>query len=282
MKLNIQAASIFVLATALSGCVTMEQKAASFDDSHSQAFNIARAGGLVTGISDKEIPKDANTGAAESGIYNTASAAIAYANPTIGLSSAQSLSVSLLEIAIAPDSHGARSSVVAWMPISQAASAEAAQSKLIDILSKSISESLSKQELKFSKTRKKAEGTSFFIEDQSVKCQSIDKGSAKACAIHLNVYKPSKVKTPEFINNGESESWAFTSSHGFFYNAMKMDVSKMSSINTLEIIKTSSSSLPEWVYIYSSPKDTYIDSSKNQNNKYPMILSKGKELYFVK
>jgi hypothetical protein len=91
-------------------------------------------------------------------MFNTASAAVAYANPTAGLSNAQGLGLNLIASAIAPNSHGARSGIVAWMPASQAASAEEAQSKMIDIVSQSLNESLNKQNLKFSKTRKAKKG----------------------------------------------------------------------------------------------------------------------------
>lgn len=282
MKFNIQTAAALAFTAALSGCVTMEQKPVAFDDGHSLAYNIARAGGLETGIKDATAPKNSNTGMPESSMYNTASAAVAYANPTTGLSNAQGLGLNLIASAIAPNSHGARSSIVAWMPASQAASAEEAQSKMIDIVSQSLNESLNKQNLKFSKTRKSEKGTSFFIEDSKLNCESIDQGSAKACVIYLNIFKPIKISTPEFVKNGDKESWAFTSSHGFYYNAMKMEISRTSSINTLDVVQDTSVTLPNWVYIYSSPNDTYIDRSKKKNSMYPMILSKGNAYYFVK
>jgi hypothetical protein len=57
MKLNIQTAAALAFTAALSGCVTMEKKPAAFDDGHSLAYNIARAGGLETGIKDASAPR---------------------------------------------------------------------------------------------------------------------------------------------------------------------------------------------------------------------------------
>lgn len=57
MKFNIQTAAALAFTAALSGCVTMEQKPAAFDDGHSLAYNIARAGGLETGIKDASAPR---------------------------------------------------------------------------------------------------------------------------------------------------------------------------------------------------------------------------------
>jgi hypothetical protein len=90
MKLNIQTAAALAFTAALSGCVTMEKKPAAFDDGHSLAYNIARAGGLETGIKDASAPRIPIPGC-ESSMFNTASAAVAYANPTAGLSNAQGL-----------------------------------------------------------------------------------------------------------------------------------------------------------------------------------------------
>lgn len=272
----------FATSLLLSACVTMEPNKVEKNESKSQAYNIAHAGGLITGIRDTDIPKDGNKSMTDSEIYQSLSAMNGLINPPLGLTSFQSFSANLLTGLLTPSSHGARSSVIAWLPASMAKDSKSAQEVMMNILEKSVRNSLQELGLKSTNTNARDGRVTFFVNDEKLSCKPISAGVPKACMITVRVFEPTLVKRPDFVEGNEESTWQFTSAHGHYFNNIEFSLNKESPFSTAKVIELTSQKTEPWVYFYAATNDSFTNYSKREKTKLPMLMSAGKPLFFVK
>jgi hypothetical protein len=123
---------VALVVAALSGCAsTSSYEPAAYKTNHSRAYNIAEAGGLVTGIQDASVPRDKLERLTDTKTFGAAYVLSGYMSPQIGMTDWQGGLVNLANWAIGPKQHGARNSLIAWMPAKEAASPADAQGKLL-------------------------------------------------------------------------------------------------------------------------------------------------------
>jgi hypothetical protein len=85
---------------------------------------------LVTGISDSKIAKDDLKRLTDTKTFGAAYTLSGYMSPNLGMTNWQGGALNLLNWAIGPKQHGARSSLIAWMPENEATNAKKAQDKM--------------------------------------------------------------------------------------------------------------------------------------------------------
>ena len=100
---------------------------------HSEAWNIAQAGGLHVDIKDVKVPKDV----ADHTIYNSAFMGTGFlANGLSGFG------FNALFLLTSSDSQGARNSLLAWLPQSEAETAEEAKNIMMETIKTSMEATL--------------------------------------------------------------------------------------------------------------------------------------------
>ena len=135
--------TVALVVAALSGCAsTSSYEPAAYKTNHSRAYNIAEAGGLVTGIQDASVPRDKLERLTDTKTFGAAYVLSGYMSPQVGMTDWQGGLVNLANWAIGPKQHGARNSLIAWMPAKEAASPADAQGKLLSHVKVSIESAL--------------------------------------------------------------------------------------------------------------------------------------------
>ncbi|WP_234813279.1 lipoprotein [Candidatus Hamiltonella defensa] len=67
---------------ALSGCSSTRYEPSTYSSNHSRAYNIAEAGGLVTGIQDASVPRDKLERLTDTKTFGTAYVLSGYMSPS--------------------------------------------------------------------------------------------------------------------------------------------------------------------------------------------------------
>lgn len=135
--------TVALAVAALSGCAsTSSYEPTAYKTNHSRAYNIAEAGGLVTGIQDASVPRDKLERLTDTKTFGAAYVLSGYMSPQLGMTDWQGGLVNLANWAIGPKQHGARNSLIAWMPANEAVSPADAQAKFLSHVKVSIESAL--------------------------------------------------------------------------------------------------------------------------------------------
>lgn len=271
--------SLFAAAVLVTGCATGPRP---YDESQSKAFNIARAGGLVTGIQDVEVDEEAYAALTERSTYQMADAVATGLNPGMGLSSMQGVGLSLLQSAVAPKSQGARHSMIAWMPIEKAGSEREAQRLMVDTMESSWEEVFSDMDLEYERLNKGDDWVGFiFYSDQWGCGEWVTDVSTldDVCTLRVNLRRPHRSFAESYINGVDGESYFFDSSHGFKYNKVTIRAPSARGLPEDVLFASLSRHLPKWTYLY-IPAD-HVQTEAGETNPLPYFLEGGKPLYFI-
>lgn len=268
--------SLFVLAGLLTGCVSNP----SYQQNHSRAYNIARAGGLVTGIKDQEVPKESYNVFTDSGATDVAYVLAGYSAPVGVFSNWQTGALNLLSSLLEPDKHGARNSMLAWMPANMASSPKDAQEKMFSHVKISVEKALSSLGAEYALMYSKDGVFVYHFYNPEWDCQTWVLGKSKSsemCSVHIAIFGPRKIVGPDYIYSGEA--YAFEAGHGYKYNKIEVRSGLSKKMPQQIIYARISENLPEWSFLYLAPNKVALETGEKV--KFPYMLNKGKPEFFV-
>lgn len=225
----------------LSGCASTSSnyEPSAYKTNHSRAYNIAEAGGLITGI---------------------------YMSPQLGMTDWQGGLVNLANWAIGPKQHGARNSLVAWMPANEADSPASAQAKFLSHVKVSIESALTDLGANFTLLYDKDGRLTYQFYKNEWGCPTWVNGQSKVadmCSVKVKIVEPRIGAAPDFVSGVQGTAYAFTSGHAP-QQAIYAAISKQ---------------LPAWAYLYLAPKSVELDNGEKV--AFPYLLDQGKAELFV-
>lgn len=273
--------AVTLLALLGTGCATTSNY--TYQDYRSEAFNIARAGGLYQDIKDTEVPAD-SIGSLTETMLKVGFVGSGYMKPELGFSNWQTMGLNLFAEATVPDSHGQRNSVMAWMPESAASSTKSAQRVLVDQMMAGIQAALESmgathEILQDQELYRGTEVTILFVKD-SWNCPKWAPGKlSSTCRVRFRIQRPTLQNVPSFTASSDGQHYAFTSGHRRHYNRVSLRISDESRVPQDELYATISKHLPEWVYLYLAPGTTIIQTG--ERIEFPYILNQGEAKLFV-
>ncbi|PPC77821.1 hypothetical protein C4K68_08550 [Pokkaliibacter plantistimulans] len=267
------------LTAALSGCASTGSY--EYKTNHSRAYNIAEAGGLVTGIQDASVPRDTLERLTDTKTFGAAYVLSGYMSPKLGMTDWQGGLINLANWAIGPKQHGSRNSLIAWMPEEEASSTTDAQAKLLSHVKVSIEESLSSLGADYALLYEKGGDFTYHFYKQEWKCPKWKDGISKIsdmCSIRVRVIEPRKSSSPAFLSPAKT-SYAFTSGGATQYNRINISNGSNSVVPQQIIYAEISKKLPTWVYLYLSPNSVQMEDGNKVN--IPYLLEAGKPELFI-
>lgn len=279
--MNKSALTAILAATTLAGCAAGPMK---YNESHSEAYNIAQAGGLTQGIRDRTVPADQMSSLSDLAL-DGGWVASGFFNPQLGMSSWQTLGLHALGVAVEPEKQGARNSMIAWMPKSMAATPYEAR----DVLREQVKETVAKTMEELGATSRVVidridshdQGT-IVIAYEKPEWNCTGETQEQVCMVRAVVYPPREGNAPDFISDKESSAYRFTANHAYKYNRFELHTVKNSVTEApeAEIITALSKNLPEWVYLYTAPNQVSIKGG-GEKIAFPFILNQGAMKLFV-
>lgn len=265
-----------------------------FDESHSMAWNVARAGGIYD-IQDKELSvEDFNRINRFEYGYNTAYWGLEMASgPFFSMDWSNALLAGVVLSMFEPDKPAAQNSVLSWMPKHMAADEEQARQKLLEIYKQSISRSL--KELGFEYSEHTVNGAPnavyylFWSDEPEMNCKPLNELPALQkgdfCGVYFAVNRVQAYRTSPIIANLSELNpldpvWLVTGNSQQSY--LYVSSGDKSTPPNDVIINKVSENLPDWNFIYTT--GNLKRSGKNaNNNSIPMsyLSHKGKPMFFV-
>lgn len=269
-----------LLATApilLTGCATTSTPA-TYDNTHSKAFNIAQAGGLYE-VKDRPVPRSEYESLKFTG--NTATNTLLFtsslgANMDLGADLGMGLLTSVLE----QPGTASRNSVVAWMPQSEAATSEEAQAKLVKLMKVAMEDTLKEMGLSYEVTNGNSDRkVEFYFHNEEFGCPEYQQGMTNKdlCYIAAEIFEPRKAASPSFVSSAQN-SYAFESNHNVYYHRFRVTPGRDSNVPTDQMYTAVSSKLPEWVYLYIASGQIKINDTTVTT---PYLLEQGKVHLFI-
>lgn len=267
---------------ALCGCTSTHYEPPTYDSKHSRAYNIAEAGGLVTGIQDATVPRDKLERLTDTKTFGTAYALSGYISPQFGMTSWQGGLLNLANWAIGPKLHGARSSLIAWMPVNEAVSPTEAQAKMLSHVKVAIESALSGLDADFSLVYEKNGSVVYHFYKNEWACPTWVNDQSDIddmCSIEVKMIEPLTGTAPGFISGVKGSVYAFTSGHETQYNKIVVTDGVASHTPQKTIYTALSKQLPDGVYLYLAPKTVKLQNGDKV--AFPYLLEKGHPEFFV-
>lgn len=274
--------TVALAVSALTGCVTSNYEPTKYEINHSRAYNIAKAGALVTGIQDTSVPKDELERLTDTKTFRAAYVLSGYVSPQLNMTNWQGGLVNLLNWTIGPKQHGGRNSLISWMPASEAVSSEDAQAKMLSRVKISVERSLTNLDAKFALLYEENGNLVYHFYKQDWNCPTWVDGKSEIsdmCAIKVRIVKPRTGIAPEFVHGVSSQIYAFTSGHDTQYNRINVINGHNSHTPQQMIYAELSRNLPAWVYLYLAPKQVSLETGDKV--AFPYLLEQGKPEFFV-
>lgn len=259
----------------LTGCASTSTPI-QYDNS--RAHNIAHAGGLYQ-TEDKVIPmRDFEAfKLAKAAAGNTL---LLTSSVDAGLELSEGLGLGLLTSLLEQPDTASRNSIIAWMPIQEAASARDAQQKLLYHFNAAIETVLQEQSIHYERTNRNSEQKiEFYFHSADYQCPKYQAGMTNRdlCYITIEVLEPRRTMSPSFVNDGQ-ESFAFESNHHVYYQRFRISPGKNSNIPSDALYAAISSKLPDWIFIYIAKGKIHFGK---ETIIAPYLLESGKPLLFV-
>lgn len=274
---------VFVFSSlTLTGCSVNPR---AYDDSHSKAYNLAHAGGLIIDIKDTRVPAN-EIGSITESMQDASWVGLGYLRPQLGLTSWGTAGFNLIGNLLEPDTHGERSSLFAWMPLSEAASEEEALPVFLSHVKDSTTKALEGMGVKVSSIYE-TDGA-FFLRITKDEWSCPEKaGLDDSCYVETYIFEPYTFGVSDFVagakerTEGEEfeERYTFTSSHKRKFHKLHVVSSEKHKVPENEVYKAISKELPEWTYLYLAPKK--VKNQEGELINYPYILNQGKAEFFV-
>ncbi len=269
----------------LSGCGAMEYKPLEYNESHSRAYNIARAGGLVTGISDATARRDKTGNLTSNAAFGSAYTAAGFGAGVTGINGLAGGAINFLNWVSTPDSEGERNSIIAWMPADQAATPDEAKAKMVSSVTGAIEQGLGALGAKSEFILREDDWLIFNVLNDEWGCNAVwvngRSKSADRCLIAFRIRSPWDSGTaPSFIYGASGSVYAFTSGGSSGYSTIRISREGENRQMPQDRIYTEiSKSLPSWAYIYLAPKK--VELASGENVPYLVLLENGHPEFFV-
>lgn len=265
-----------------SGCA-MTPNSYQYKADHSRAYNLAEAGGLITGIKDAAVPRDQLERMTDTKTFGAAYVMSGYIAPSVGgLSNWQGGVVNMANWAFGPKQHSARNSLIAWMPVNEAVSSADAQTKLISHVKLSIESSLTELGVKFDLLYDKDGNLTYHFYSNEWDCPTWTNGKSKVsdmCSIKVRIVEPNQDKAPAFITGVQGDAYAFTSGHDTDFNFINVTNGAASHAPEQAVYSKISEKLPVWAFLYLAPQQVKMNNS--DKIVFPYLLEQGKPELFV-
>lgn len=271
--------------TTLSGCaITKDQyEAPSYKNNHSRAYNIAEAGGLITGIADTKVPRDNLERMTDTKAFGAAYVMSGYISPRMGsFSNWQGGALNAANWAFGPKQHGARNSLIAWMPATEAVSELDAQTKLLSHVKIAVESALADLGATFEVTLNKGGQFSYIYHSKEWGCPTWLNGGrelSNMCQIDIKVVEPRRGTAPGFITGVQGAGYSFTSGDGTEFNYLNVINGATSHAPEQAVYSKISEKLPAWAFLYLAPKK--VKMGNGEKIQFPYLLEQGKPELFV-
>lgn len=262
----------------LFGCASTNEPI-TYNHEHSRALNIAHAGGLYTGLSDKEYPKGQMPDLTQSKLFGATYALSGYASPSLGLTNWGGGVLSLVNWAVSAKKHGGRNSVLAWMPVNEAKTEEDAHQKMFEHVQQAVTQTLTSLGADYKLVSVGDTFRSYFIFNDAWGCP---RGNYfDTCVIRIKIYEPYTSKAvPQFLPSVDNQSYVFSASNNYKYNRLLIEEGNKSHMPEEKIFSIISKNLPKWAYVFLAPKTVQLENG--EKIPFPYLLEDGEPLLFVK
>ncbi|CDG20428.1 Putative lipoprotein [Xenorhabdus poinarii G6] len=205
-----------------------------------------------------------------------------YTSPQLGMTNWQGGLVNLANWVIGHKKHGARNSLIAWMPAKEAVSPTDAQAKLLSHVKVSVESALSGLGADFTLLYDKDGELTYQFYKSDWGCPMWVNGQSKLsdmCSVEVKIIKPRSGTAPEFLSEAQGAVYAFTSGHETQYNFVNVSNGKASRAPQQAIYAALSKHLPDWAYLYLSPKSVELENGDKV--AFPYLLEQDKAELFV-
>lgn len=279
--MNKSAFIALLVAATLTGCAAGPKK---YNEAHSEAYNIAQAGGLIQGIRDTPVPADQLNSLSDLAL-DGGWIASGFFNPNLGMSGLQGLGLHALSVAFEPEKQGARNSLIAWMPKSMAATPYEARDVLREQVKKTVAKTMEElgatSRVAIDRIDSHNQGTIVIVFEKP-EWNCTDETEKHVCMVRAVIYPPREGNAPDFIADKESSAYRFTANHAYKYNRFELHTVKNSVTEApeAEIITALSKNLPEWVYLYTAPNQVAFKGG-GEKIAFPFMLNQGAMKLFV-
>lgn len=289
--------NLLVVGTAmalLAGCAQKPYKSYKYNDRHSYAYNVAKAGNITDRLHDAKVPEEEYSHIINSAGYGAFDTAASALSAPSGFTSLQAGGIALGG-AISrwhkenSKLDGDRLQYLAWMPESMAKDDDEAKKIMESIIVEAANKTFDQLHLNtLEKVQTKMTGYRFDVTEQTKNKSAWDCGEGK-CRFMYAVQEPKFVKTPSFLEGPKNQK-----RYAFIYNGKYGSVFNLENWNALLVqgkdydrtladattfFATFSKNLPEWVYVYIPAN--HINDSNGELIKMPYLLNKGKASYFL-
>lgn len=275
--------TVALAVAALSGCAsTSSYEPTAYKTNHSRAYNIAEAGGLVTGIQDASVPRDKLERLTDTKTFGAAYVLSGYMSPQLGMTDWQGGVVNLVNWVSGPKQHGARNSLIAWMPANEAVSPADAQGKLLSHVKVSIESALTDLGADFTLLYDQDGELTYQFYKSEWDCPTWVNGKSKVsdmCSVKVKITEPRTGTAPSFVSGAQGAAYAFTSGHETQYNYVNVGNGAASHAPQQAIYAAISKQLPAWAYLYLAPKAVKLENGDKV--AFPYLLEQGKPELFV-
>lgn len=279
-----------LLATSsLFGCASTSTAPVTYMDNYSEAYNLAKAGGLYN-AEDFDIPKSQRDGIISKSWDVADDALLFNSQYGLGLDWSDSIGLGILTNALAPKGVMERDSVFAWVPETQVADAKEAWELMSETLLSGIEGSLQQANLEYVVDNRNLVQDIPLVAEyifSSVRIVAPEHGCLdweqanheikNSCYVQTIVYAPTNTprKIPEFVVPGQS-GYAFYAEDETEYSRFKVNIPEGATLEKNLLLAAISRELPPWAFIF-------IASEKQDNGSYsaPAILTKGKAELFI-
>ena len=285
MLKNILTATAALAVAALSGCASAPSTPRAFDASHSEAYNIARAGDLVTGIKDTTVPRGQMGRLTDTTAFGAAYTLSGFATPALGLSSLGGGALNLVNWLSTPDSHGARNSVIGWMPASEAATPAEARDKMAEHITTALRNTLTAMGAEFSSGGTPLYGKErvvyFSVKKDEWGCTTRKRGAEDDynCSVRVVIQMPRRGTAPDFVAGVQGPAYVFQSNHSYNYNRIEMRLDDPRRVPLRELYFAASAQLQPGVYLYIAPGK--VSGEDGKKIEFPFLLDQGQAKLFV-
>lgn len=190
-----------------------------------------------------------------------------------------------------PEAAASTSRVIAWMPLSEAETPDAAIGKLDQMVQARFAEVLSRVDLGEGYSAQTAEKDTGGYRRTTVMVKGGECDEPKVrCAYGLtSLPRPVQGFAPAFL--GGYPAWSYTRTSGIpilepsFRDHRSWRASFRATFPDLEVYRRLSAALPDWVYLYLAPQRVSYWNEQQQRLQflpYPVVLNRGEALFFVR
>ncbi|HYG91095.1 MAG TPA: hypothetical protein VD978_33125 [Azospirillum sp.] len=273
----------------------------------SHALQIVNAANLL-GLRDADVPKDASAPSGSSELIKAgAFGTLNYLSPPPGFTSVAAGALGFASFFLTgPSAEEASrtSTLLAWMPRSEAATAEEARQKLDTLVQHELAAVLAETSLpkgysldkqvrqwtltppgnNFSLTTYQSTQTIWFIRGGECSEPKV------LCRYHVSLgLRPVERAAPAVL--GGYPAWAYIRNEGLsdipptFFDQRESRGMIRATFPDMEVLQKLSARLPAWAFIYVAPDNMAYTSEatgKPTLMRFPVVLNKGKPLYFVR